>query len=98
MTRHDLEPSQASDRVKLLAIVCLAALLRVFALAASSTLPSFTHHRLDALFYHDAARAIAGGDLALGSSVLHMSPLYCYFLAGLYALFGSGPWSARCAQ
>lgn len=91
-------PMPSGERRWLGIILVLAGVLRVCSLLAASTLPSFTHHRLDALLYHEAGRAFAAGDLALGRSVLHMSPLYCALVGGSYALFGDGPWAVRLLQ
>ena len=44
---------------------------------------------LDALAYHEWALAILDGGW-LGDRVYYQDPLYPFFLAGLYAVFGSG--------
>jgi len=49
----------------------------------------------DAALYHELAKRVAAGDLALGTDVYHYSPIYAYLLGLLYALFGDGPWVAR---
>jgi 4-amino-4-deoxy-L-arabinose transferase-like glycosyltransferase len=92
-TRRGSYPGRA-----LAGVVALGAVVRALALLELSGQPFFTHYRLDALLYHESARRVAAGDWLLGSDVLHMSPLYTWFLGGLYALFGDGPWAPRVAQ
>ena len=76
----------------LLAILGIATTLRLISLYFASQLPFFTHYRLDAQIYHEAGLRIASGDIALGTQILHMSPLYSYTLGFLYTLFGGSPW------
>jgi 4-amino-4-deoxy-L-arabinose transferase-like glycosyltransferase len=76
----------------LLAILGIATTLRLVSLYFASQLPFFTHYRLDAQIYHEAGLRIASGDIALGTQILHMSPLYSYTLGILYSLFGNSPW------
>jgi 4-amino-4-deoxy-L-arabinose transferase-like glycosyltransferase len=52
---------------------------------------------LDAAFYDDWARRIAGGEW-IGSKVFEGVPLYGYFLAAVYALFGTGPLAIALVQ
>ncbi len=88
----------ASSSRSLLLLLFLALAVRLAALLSFARLPFFTHHRLDAALYHEAAQRFArGGDL-FGDSVIHMSPLYSGFLGGLYWLFGPSPWTPRLAQ
>lgn len=82
----------------LAALLVAGALLRLAATYAQSVLPLFEHHRLDALVYHEAGRAVAAGDWAIGDGVLHMSPGYSYFVGLVYTCFGDGPWPIRIAQ
>lgn len=51
----------------------------------------------DGLRYHLWAQEIARGDW-FGREVFYQAPLYPYFLASLYSVFGDGPWVARVAQ
>jgi 4-amino-4-deoxy-L-arabinose transferase-like glycosyltransferase len=76
----------------------LALAVRATTLFGASGLPAFRHHRLDALLYHTAGQTVAGGDWGMGREVLHMSPLYTYFVGVVYALFGDGPWPVRILQ
>lgn len=82
-------------RRALLGVLTLALLVRGAGLVEYSTLPFFTHHRLDALLYHDAALRFAAGDWAMGPGVLHMSPAFSAFLGLQYWAFGAGPWIPR---
>ncbi len=91
-------PPRLAERTLLLAIVAVALAVRVAALHFASQLPLFTHLRLDNLYYHEAARRIAAGDLLLGREVVHMSPGYTAFLAAIYAVAGEGPWPWRLVQ
>jgi len=52
---------------------------------------------LDAEAYHTKAQRILSGQ-GLGDAVFYQDPLYPYFLAGLYALFGPGSPAALAAQ
>ena len=49
--------------------------------------PFYDQPSVDSLVYGDWAKRIAGGDW-LGSEPFFLSPLYGYFLGGLYAVFG----------
>jgi len=80
------------------AVLLLAAIVRIAVLYGASVLPFFTHHRLDALVYDRAGSEIAAGDWGLGDGVFHMSPGYAYFVGTIYTIFGSGPWPIRIAQ
>jgi len=51
--------------------------------------PSVRYPMGDALAYHEKALAIVAGDW-LGDRAFYQDPLYPYFLALLYALFGEG--------
>ena len=52
---------------------------------------------IDAEFYDAWAKAILGGDW-LGTSVYYQDPLYAYFLAGCYKLFGTNIDAIRIIQ
>lgn len=65
----------------------LALAVRVFYLLESSGNPFRRHLILDAAFYDQWARALAAGQ-GFGSGPFLQAPLYPYFLAGVYAIFG----------
>ncbi len=92
------EAEPPSPRWPWLTVLVVALAVRVAALLETSRFPFFTHLRLDHLVYHDAALAMARGDLTLGREVLHMSPGYTTFLAMVFAVAGDGPWAWRIAQ
>jgi 4-amino-4-deoxy-L-arabinose transferase-like glycosyltransferase len=82
-----------------LALLTLAAVvLRLAWLFELALLPWFEQHTTDSYLYDRAARRIAGGDLLLGHEPMVMSPGYFYFLGGVYACFGAGPWAIRIVQ
>jgi tetratricopeptide (TPR) repeat protein len=81
----------------LLAIALLALVLRLVYIGQISQAP-FTDLRLgDAEAYHQWALRIAGGDW-LGTDVFYQAPLYPYFLAVIYRLFGDGVAMVRVIQ
>ncbi len=84
--------------VPLLAVLVLAGGIRLAYLLAASRVPLFDHPRMDSVHYHEAGRAIAGGDLALGHDIYHNSPLYSYLLGIVYSIAGDGPWPIRLVQ
>jgi tetratricopeptide (TPR) repeat protein len=67
-----------------------AAGLRLWSLSTYATLPTVDHLRLDAAAYDELARRVVGGDLLLGPEPYHLSPLYTYLVAGIYAVTGGG--------
>ena len=79
------------------AILLLALGVRIAYLVEVSEYPNFRtpYLGLDAALYHDLAKRVASGDLLLGDEVYGYSPLYAYFLGGLYAVFGESPWVPR---
>lgn len=72
-------------RVQLVLLVAL--LLRLFHWLAVRDTPFFTHPVLDSQEYDRWARDIAGGNW-LGSETFFQAPLYPYFLALVYRVFG----------
>jgi 4-amino-4-deoxy-L-arabinose transferase-like glycosyltransferase len=72
----------------LAATLSLAASLRVAHILALRHLPLFDGLILDSWMYDDWARRIAAGDWMGGERVFYQDPLYPYFLAGMYVLFG----------
>ena len=81
----------------LVAVLALAAALRVTHVFALRKTPFFNHLQLDHRAYDEWAWEIARGDW-LGTKVFFVDPLYAYFLGGLYALFGHDLLAARLSQ
>jgi 4-amino-4-deoxy-L-arabinose transferase-like glycosyltransferase len=87
------------------AIFCLAFGLRIaFLLQMRETpmrdyaeLPWQQWFILDSAYYHQLGSAIARGDLVV-STAHFLSPLYCYFIGLVYAVFGVGLDGVRLAQ
>ena len=94
----DVNPRGASLRWTLLSAVALLALvLRLFHITQIAHAP-FSDLRLgDADAYHHWALRIAGGQW-LGDGVFYQAPLYPYFLAVLYKVFGDGAPMIRFVQ
>jgi tetratricopeptide (TPR) repeat protein len=72
----------------LAATLSLAASLRVAHILALRRLPLFDGLIIDSWVYDDVARRIAAGDWMGGDHAFYHDPLYSYFLAGIYILFG----------
>lgn len=88
------------DRKRIVAALALFALALAFRLWFLFDLrehPYFDHLMIDSASYDRWAGRIAGGDF-WGSRVFYQSPLYPYFLGGLYALFGRDLFVVRAAQ
>lgn len=83
-------------RVIALGLGLLAFLVRAFYLLESADNPFRRHLILDAAFYDGWARGIVAGH-APGGPFLQ-APLYPYFLAGVYAIFGAHPEAALWLQ
>jgi len=86
------------DGVPLLLICTLALSLRIVYLVQFKETPLFHNLSLDPLFYDRSALSILDGDYLLGKKVLDMGPLYSYFLAAIYAVFGHDLFVARVLQ
>jgi tetratricopeptide (TPR) repeat protein len=76
------------ELLAVLGIVGLAAGLRIAYTLASRSSPFFSYLDLDSRFYDLWAKRIAGGEW-IGDEVFFMGPLYPYFLAVIYKLFGT---------
>jgi len=84
-------------RTLLLAVAVLALILRLIYIWQISYAPFF-HLRLgDAAEYHEWALRIVGGDWR-GERVFYQAPLYPYFLAAVYSVFGDGVAMVRFIQ
>ena len=94
-------PPQASHRggaARSLALVLTVALVvKVTYLLSSRGEPFFEPTLLDSKYYHQWALRIVAGDLA-GGGVFYGLPLYPYFLALCYALFGGSVFAAKLVQ
>ena len=72
----------------LTATLVLAAVLRAVHIFALKKLPVFDVLILDSWMYDEWAQRIASSDWLGGARAFYMDPLYPYFLAVLYRLFG----------
>jgi 4-amino-4-deoxy-L-arabinose transferase-like glycosyltransferase len=81
----------------LLAVALLALILRLVYIVQIANAPFFDLRIGDAKAYHEWALRIAGGDW-IGTDVFYQAPLYPYFLAVVYKLFGDGPTIVRFVQ
>ncbi len=81
----------------LLAVALVALVLRLVYITQISHAPFFDLRIGDARAYHEWATRIASGDW-LGKDVFYQAPLYPYFLAIIYKLFGDGPSMVRFIQ
>ncbi|HSF39948.1 MAG TPA: tetratricopeptide repeat protein [Thermoanaerobaculia bacterium] len=82
-----MDPRDRSHRLFLAAILALAFALRLAHWWAVRDEPFFSWLAMDSQEYDRWAREVAAGDW-LGSQVFFQAPLYPYFLAVLYTLFG----------
>jgi tetratricopeptide (TPR) repeat protein len=71
----------------LVGLFLLAFVIRLIYLNQIKSSPYFDTPQIDALWHHNWAKEIAGGDW-IGKEVFFRAPLYPYFLGILYALFG----------
>jgi tetratricopeptide (TPR) repeat protein len=79
--------SSAGDRKILLAIVLIALALRLAYVIDISNSIYFQHPTLDSFWYDAKAQETLRGDALVSSGTFRM-PLYVYFMAGIYAVFG----------
>jgi len=86
-----------SSKAFLTLTLLLAACLRLGHVLALRRLPLFDVLGVDSWMYDTWARRIAGGDW-LGARAFYMDPLYPYFLAVLYRLFGRDLMLVRLVQ
>ncbi len=83
-------------RTILLLVFAAALLMRVIALAQLAGTPLWESRPVDLGYYHDWAVRILAGNAP--SEVFEQSPLYAWFLAAIYGLFGTGPLAPRVVQ
>jgi 4-amino-4-deoxy-L-arabinose transferase-like glycosyltransferase len=74
-----------------------ALLVRFFLLVQVANTPYLEVDNIDAKGYQVWASQILGGDW-LPLRHFYQSPLYAYYLAAVYALFGTGEWAPRLIQ
>ncbi|MCK4386104.1 MAG: tetratricopeptide repeat protein [candidate division Zixibacteria bacterium] len=75
----------------------LAFVIRLIYLNQISSSPYFDTPQIDALWHHNWAKEIAGGNWT-GEEAFFRAPLYPYFLGILYALFGESFYLPRLIQ
>lgn len=75
------------DLRHLVLVLAVALFIRLFYLHQAKSDILSSHLVIDAKFYDDWARQIAGGDW-FGKTVFYQDPLYAYFLAFLYKVWG----------
>ena len=92
-------PATSSSRqwTLLLSVATIALIVRLVYITQISHAPFFALRIGDAKAYHQWALRIADGDW-FGGDVFYQAPLYPYFLATVYALFGDGPTVVRFIQ
>ena len=95
----DANVAAPQDRVLLfaVAIFLISLTVRLVHLFQIRKAPFFTLMMGDAQSYHAWAQQIARGDW-IGSDVFYQAPLYPYFLAIVYTLFGDAPMTLRLCQ
>ena len=85
---HDPVHHFVSSNGFLAAALILAGALRVAHIVSLMRLPIFDVLILDSWMYDEWAKRIASGDWLGGQRAFYMDPLYPYFLAVVYRLFG----------
>jgi len=85
------------ETLLVLALFLLAFVIRFVYLNQIKLNPYFDTPQIDALWHHNWAKEIAGGDW-IGKEVFFRAPLYPYFLGILYALFGKSFYLPRLIQ
>ncbi len=81
----------------LVGIFVLALVLRVVLLSQMTRTPYLQIDTIDARAYQTWADQILAGDW-LPRRHFYQSPLYAYYLAAVYAVFGRSPWAPRVIQ
>ncbi len=76
-----------ADRKILPAIILIALALRIVFVFDISDSPYFDYPTLDAFWYDAKAQDVLAGDLVASTGTFRV-PLYIYFLAGIYSVFG----------
>ncbi|HEX2223887.1 MAG TPA: glycosyltransferase family 39 protein, partial [Thermoanaerobaculia bacterium] len=91
------QPGSSRGRLLLLGVLTLALAVRLAHWWAVRDQPFFAWLAMDSQEYDRWAQEVAAGDW-LGSQVFFQAPLYPYFLAVLYTLFGRSLDAAYLAQ
>ncbi len=99
MKRKPPLPSRPGRLAPSLLVAALAVGVRLWFLfeMRGTVFSTISAQMVDAWYYHRWALAIVGGDF-WGSDVFFLRPLYPYFLAAVYALFGASPWPVQLVQ
>lgn len=90
-------PEAAESRRLVIAVFCLALVVRILYLVEFSRSVFFASPILDAAWHDGWARRIAAGSLFDGAPYFR-APLYGWFLAVVYRFLGEGPWPIRLVQ
>jgi tetratricopeptide (TPR) repeat protein len=77
------------DRRLILAVILIALVVRIAYVIDIKDSPYFSHPVLDSFWYDAKAKDILGGDVLASSGSFRM-PLYVYFIALCYLIFGPG--------
>jgi tetratricopeptide (TPR) repeat protein len=83
-----LRGSSSPDRKLLLAIVLIALAVRIGYVVDIADSPYLQYPLLDSFWYDAKAKDVLAGDLWASSGTFRV-PLYIYFVAGTYSLFGA---------
>jgi len=86
--REDAAEEEVPDGWLLLVVFAIAMVARFVYLTELNDAPWFHHPVGDSRVYHDRAVEITGGDLIGREAYFHSSPLYSYFMALVYSVFG----------
>jgi len=90
-------PSSRLERLAVAALLALAAAIRLGHLSELRADPFIDRPIMDAEFHDLWARTILE-ERPFVSQVFFRAPLYPHLLAGVYRLFGPGPWAPRALQ
>ncbi|MFC1501209.1 tetratricopeptide repeat protein [Elusimicrobiota bacterium] len=82
----------------ILIIYLTALVLRLIYFFETVNTPILELLHIDSQYYHEWAVQIAGGDIFGGKKIFTMAPLYAYFLALIYVIFGNNYLSAIIIQ
>jgi tetratricopeptide (TPR) repeat protein len=86
--REEAAEETVPDAWLVLVVFVVAMVARLVYLGELNDAPWFNHPVGDSRIYHDRALEIAGGDLIGREAYFHSSPLYPYFIALVYSIFG----------